>query len=192
MDAAILIAFNLASLGFTLNGISTRIPALPFYDLANISSYQASEGFILVSSFMISIAIWKRDFFVLFYGLSTETAWLLNLFLNKATFEPVFLIVSQDAGLFNSVFRTLPLSFYSAPWYEMTDVLTFLCFLVATALLLVRLWFRFGFGKSILFTALIDSGLLSYFELVTMNGSFGANSVLIQNEGLTNFSTNWT
>ena len=195
VDLGILLALNLAFFGFSVNGISARLAILPFYDFLSIPIYQITLGLMTVSSVLISLAVsqWRRkitSLVLLVCGALIQSGTIISLIFNRTLYEPVFLVLSEDPGLHDAMSQQA--SFYVAPFYEIIDVITFVFFMVGVSLLFTRLSLRFGTLRSTLMTILAGSGLLLYFEYVTLNPGFVDGSASsIPGEKLTNFSNGW-
>src|SRR5208282_6870674 len=108
----ILLALNLAFLGFSVNGISAELAILPFYDFLSLSMYQITLMVMVVASVLISVAIYRKNsFVVLLCGLVLQVGMIANVILNRTLFEPIFLVLSEDPGLHNAASQTLQISF---------------------------------------------------------------------------------
>ena len=171
--------------------IDPRLDILPYYDFVTIQSYQITAVLILFASFLISVAIYRKSFVILVVGLFVQMTTVVNEAINRAYYIPQFLTISQDVELYHAVYGNLPISFYFAPPYEYVNVLAFICFIIGSACLLFRLSFRFGTLKSILYTSMICSGLLSYLEYMTVYQNLGEPFSLIATGKISNFSKHW-
>jgi len=193
VDLMTTLALSLAFLGFSVNGINAELAILPFYDFLSLPMYQITLMVTVAASVLISVAIYRKNSFViLLCGLVLQEGVIANIILNRTLYEPIFLVLSEDPGLNNAASHTLQISFYVAPWYEIVDTLTFIFFMLGILLLFARISLRFGIIRSFLLTALAGSGLLLYFEYVTINPNFDDGSAsLISSEKLTNFSNSW-
>jgi hypothetical protein len=191
LDFVTLIALNLAFLAFTMASIDPRLDILPYYDFVTIQSYQITAVLILIASFLVTVAIYRKSSVILTVGFLVQMAIVLNEAINRAYYIPQFLTISQDVEIYHTIYGNLPISFYFAPSYEYVNLLAFVCFIIGSVCLLVRLSFRIGTLKSILYTSLICSGLLSYLEYMTVYQNLGEPFSLIATGKISNFSKNW-
>jgi hypothetical protein len=191
IDFLILVTLNLAFLAFTMASVDPRLDIYPYYDFIPIQSYQITAALILLASLLISVAIYKRSFAILCVGFLVQTTTLLNETMNRAYYIPQFLAISEDVEIYHAVYGNLPVSFYFAPAYEYVNFLAFVCFIIGSVCLLVRLSLRISILKSILYTSLICSGLLTYLEYMTVYRNLAEPFSLISPGKISNFSKHW-
>ncbi len=171
--------------------IDPRLDIYPFYDFVRLEAYQITIGLIITGSLLFSIAMYKRNILFFLPGLIIQLITILNEVTNRAYYVPVFISLTQDTELYHTVYGNLPSTFYFAPFYEYVNVLAFFFFIVGTASLMARLFFRFGMLKSILYTILVCSALLSYLEYMTVYQNLAESFSLIANGKISNFSKSW-
>jgi hypothetical protein len=191
LDFVTLVALNLALLAFTMASVDPRLDILPYYDFISIQGYQITAVLILSSSLLISAAIYMRSLALLSVGFLVQTAIVLNETVNRPYYVPQFLTISEDVEIYHKIYGNLPASFYFAPAYEYVNLLAFICFIIGSVCLLARLSFKIGILKSILYTSLICSGLLSYLEYMTVYQNLAEPYSMIAPGKISNFSKHW-
>ncbi len=186
-----LVTLNLAFLAFSMASIDPRLDIYPFYDFIGLEGYQVTLALIVTGSLLVSLALYKKNILLFLPGFTIQLIIVLNQVIDRTYYIPAFISVLQDAELYHTVYGNLPSTFYFAPVYEYVNVLAFFCFVVGTVCLMTRLYFKFGMLKSILYTSIVCSGLLSYLEYMTVYQNLAESFSVIANGKISNFSKSW-
>lgn len=191
LDFITLVTLNLAFLAFSMASIDPRLDIYPFYDFIGIESYQITFILIITCSLLLNAGLYKRNLLLFFLGFAVQLVTVLNEVVNRTYYIPTFISLTQDPELYHTIYGNLPSSFYLAPAYEYVNELAFFCFVVGSICLMARFYFRIGVLKSVLYTTLVCSGLLSYLEYMTVYQNLAESFNVIANGKISNFSKSW-